>query len=76
MSLLRVCLDNNGWSAVLNNDTDKDLQSIRRWFKLAQERQCRVVVPAVVVMEASANPNLFAVEQFNPSATPIQTIRR
>lgn len=64
MTPLRVCFDNNAWSAVLNQEEDKDLESIERWFKLAAARKCRIVVPTLVVMEASAMPNSAAVDKF------------
>ena len=64
MSIIRVCFDNNAWSAILNGETDKDLHSIQRWFSLAENRQCRIVVPTLVVLEASAMPDVTAVDKF------------
>lgn len=64
MTPVRICLDNNAWSAILNRETDKDLESIERWFKLAANRQCRIIVPTLVVMEASAMPDAAAVDKF------------
>lgn len=61
---VRVCFDNNAWSAILNQEHDKDLESIERWFKLAADRQCRIVVPTLVVLEASAMPDKAAVAKF------------
>lgn len=64
MSVPRVCFDNNAWSAVLNREEDKDLESIERWFKLALNRRCRIIVPTLVVLEASTMPDREAVQKF------------
>lgn len=38
---VRVCFDNNAWSAILNNETDKDLASLAHWITRVEEAESR-----------------------------------
>ncbi|MGB7328203.1 MAG: PIN domain-containing protein [Rubripirellula sp.] len=60
----RVCFDSNAWIALLNDESDKDLGSLREWLTIAARRDARLIVPAIVAAEVAVNPDLAAVSTF------------
>lgn len=60
----RICLDNCAWSALVRNEDNKDLSSLREWFVLAEAREARIIVPTIVVAEGATKSDAKARDTF------------
>lgn len=60
----RVCFDTSAWSALLNREVDKDLESLDSWLKRIDLNRAILIVPAIVLCEAYAHPDQNMVDRF------------
>ena len=64
MQILRLCFDSTVWNALLNDESDKDVDAIRSWMQVISDGKAELLVPAIVVSEVFANPDQAVLSLF------------